>query len=228
MLFKEISMTHNSTASATRKRTAGLGGMSAGTMPAQHCVGLVVASEDGGFTIASGSRRVSGRRAASCLLEPCVGDTVAGLMVAPDELWVVAVLQREEGVAHVLRCQGPARLQVDGGALTLAAQELAVAADSFSVRAATARFAVDDTQWIGQKLHFIGSTVKFVGAALSTVFERVAHFSKSHVRTTEGIDRVQATHIECEAEQLARISGQHLLLNGQDLVKARGGQIHFG
>lgn len=221
-------MTHSGTVSAVRKRTSEVGGTPAGAMLAQHCVGLVVACDDDGFTIASGSQRMRGRRAVSCLLEPCVGDTVAGLLVAPEELWVVAVLQREDGVAHVLRCHGPTRLQVDGGALTLDARELAVAADRFSVHAATARFAVDDTQWIGQKLHFIGSTVKFVGAVFSTVFERVAHFSKSHVRTTEGIDRVQATHIECEAEQLARISGQHLLLNGQDLVKARGGQIHFG
>ncbi|MES2248656.1 MAG: DUF3540 domain-containing protein [Pseudomonadota bacterium] len=212
-------MTHssNSTATVPRKRTVDLGGP---TM-AQHCVGLVVASDEGGFTIASGSQRVRGRRAASCLLEPCRGDTVAGLLVAPDELWVVAVLQREDDVENVLRCQGPTRLEVEGGALTLAAEH-------FALRAQTARFAVDDTQWVGKKLHFIGSTIKLVGSVFSTVFERVAHFSKSHVRTTEGIDRVQATHLECEAQQLARISGQHLLLNGQDLVKARGGQIHFG
>ncbi|PIF76409.1 uncharacterized protein DUF3540 [Variovorax sp. 54] len=216
-------MTHssNSTATVPRKRTVDLGGVPAGPMLAQHCVGLVVASDDGGFTIASGSQRVRGRRAVSCLLEPCMGDTVAGLLVAPDELWVVAVLQREDDVENVLRCQGPTRLEVEGGALTLAAEH-------FALRAQTARVAVDDTQWVGQKLHFIGSTIKLVGSVFSTVFERVAHFSKSHVRTTEGIDRVQATHLECEAEQLARISGQHLLLNGQDLVKARGGQIHFG
>ena len=74
----------------------------------------------------------------------------------------------------------------------------------------------------------VTQAVKLVGSVLSTVFERVTHFSRNHLRTTDGIDRVQATHVECEAEQLARISGQHLLLNGQNLVKARGGQIHFG
>ncbi|MGJ7495228.1 DUF3540 domain-containing protein [Variovorax sp. RT4R15] len=209
-------MTTATTPSRTRRHAAA-GPVQA--TPAQSCVGLVTACAADRFSVTSGGLRASGRRAASCLLEPAVGDTVACLLVAPDEVWVLAVLQREEGVANVLRCEGP---------LTLAAPELALETGAFSLRAAQARVTTDDAQFIGKNLHVIGTAVKVVGSVLSTVFERVSHFSRNHLRTTEGIDRVHATHVECEADQLARISGQHLLLNGQDLVKARGSQIHFG
>jgi len=56
----------------------------------------------------------------------------------------------------------------------------------------------------------------------------VQHFSRHYLRTTDGIDRVAATHVECEAKQLMRIEGEHTLVNGRELVKARGAQIHFG
>jgi hypothetical protein len=187
--------------------------------PAQSCVGLVTSCDGHGLRVTSGGLQALGRRAASCLLEPAVGDTVACLLVAPDEVWVLAVLQREEGVANVLRCDGP---------LTLAAPGLALETQAFTLRAETATVSAQDAEVTGRDLRVIGTAVKLVGSVLSTVFDRVTHFSRNHLRTTEGIDRVQATHVECEAQQLARISGQHLLLNGQDLVKARGGQIHFG
>ena len=211
-------MTPATTPSRTRRRT-GTGTGAAQATPAQSCVGLVTACAAGRFSVTRGGRRATGRRAASCLLEPALGDTVACLLVAPDEVWVLAVLQREEGVANVLRCEGP---------LTLAAPELALETGAFSLRAGQARVTTDDAQFIGKNLRVIGTVVKVVGSVLSTVFERVSHFSRNHLRTTEGLDRVHATHVECEADQLARISGQHLLLNGQDLVKARGSQIHFG
>lgn len=211
--------------SKPRRRTAV---RHAAPTPAQSCVGVITAADVNGISVSSGSLQARGRRAASCLLEPATGDTVACLLVAPDEVWVLAVLQREEGTANVLRCHGPTRIAVDGGALTLAAPHLALESEVFSLRAAKASVAADDAELVGKNLHVIGTAVKLVGSVLSTVFERVTHFSRNHLRTTDGIDRVQATHVECEAEQLARISGQHLLLNGQNLVKARGGQIHFG
>lgn len=203
--------------------------------PARHCVGLISACDGDDFTLSSGTLQARVRRAASCLLVPRVGDTVACLLVAPDEAWVLAVLQREEATAemgsetvYVLRCPGPTRIEVEAGALTLAAPALALQTTDFLLRADKATVTAGEAQFIGKDLHLIGTAVKAVGSMLSTVFDRVSHFSRSHLRTTEGIDRVQATHLECEAQQLARISGEHLLLNGQNLIKARGAQIHFG
>jgi len=187
--------------------------------PATHCVGIVTACDGGKLTVTSGTLLASGRRAASCLLVPAPGDTVACLLVAPDELWVLAVLQREDGVPHVLGGIGPMRIE---------AEAVEFECERFSLRTQRAEIASDEAQLMGRELRVIGAAMRLTGSLLSTVFDRVTHFSKNHLRTTEGVDRVQATHLEQEAQQLLRLSGEHALINGEKLVKARGGQIHFG
>ncbi|MGJ7525830.1 DUF3540 domain-containing protein [Variovorax sp. GB1P17] len=192
------------------------------------CVGTVSACDAEGFTVLSGTLHRTGRRAASCLLEPRVGDSVACMEVAPKELWILAVLQREGSQAHVLRLSGDTRVQVDDGALTFAAPRLALHGDQLEVRAREGRMAVESAELVGRHLRVVGSVIKLVGSVLSTVMDRVNHYSRHYVRTTDGTDRVAATHVECEARQLLRLSGEHTLVNGEKLVKTRGGQIHFG
>ena len=81
---------------------------------------------------------------------------------------------------------------------------------------------------MGTRLHLVAGTLKAVGSALSTVFDRVLHHSRQHLRTTEGLDKVQADQLVCQASQLLELHGEHTLINGEKLVKARGAQIHFG
>jgi len=192
------------------------------------CVGTVSACERDGFAVLSGGLHATGRRAVSCLLEPREGDSVACMQVAPRELWILAVLQREGEGEHVLSLSGDTRIQVEGGALSLSSPRLALHGDELELRAREARMAVESAELVGTRLRVVGSVLKVVGSVLSTVMERVHHYSKSHTRTTDGMDRVAATHVECEAKQLLRLSGEHALVNGEKLIKARGGQIHFG
>lgn len=200
----------------------------AGAMQAHSYVGVVASAAAGRCVIRSGPCEVAARRAASCLLEPAAGDTVAWTGVGPGEAWVTAVLQREPGAESVLRCEGATRLEVEGGGLRIAARSLALASDRLSMHTQELCVVTDSAEVTGRQWRFVGAVVKAAGAMLSTVFDRVNHFSKSHMRTTEGIDRVQATHMESEASQVLKISGQHTLVNGEKLVKARGAQIHFG
>lgn len=189
-----------------------------GVTPALSCVGVVVASTPA-LRIRSGNCDAAGRRAAGCLLEPAVGDTVACLLVAPDELWVLAILQREPDVADVIGSDRPLTVQVP---------KLTLESTRFALQAQHATLAVDEGHVAGNRFIVVGNAIKLMGAALSSVFDRVTHFSKHHSRHTEGIDRVEAGHVECEAQQMLRLSAEHTLINGSKLIKARGGQIHFG
>lgn len=195
---------------------------------AQVCVGIVTSTVNDGFSVQSGQLKAMGRRAASCLLEPTDGDTVACLRIAPNEVWITSVLQREENVTNILRCDGPTRLEVCGGSLSVLSQDINFESKLFSLKSGHVRMSADSSELIGGQIKVVGSMIKMVGAVLSTVFDRVSHYSKHHLRTTEGMDRVHATHLEQEAKQLLRISAEHTLINGQKLVKARGAQIHFG
>jgi len=194
----------------------------------EWCVGILGIDANGEQIVASGELRLLARRAASCLLEPAVGDSVACLRIAPREVWIMAVLQREEGAANVLRCPGNLRIAVDGGALELEATRVGLKADELDIAAQKTRVATDTADVVGREMHLIGTSIKVVGSVLSSVMERVQHFSRHYLRTTDGIDRVAATHLECEAKQVLRLEGEHTLVNGRELIKARGAQIHFG
>lgn len=199
-------------------------------LAAECCVGVVGAAANGRLQISSGGVQAHARRALSCLLEPRPGDTVACLRVAPDEWWVTSVLQREdESVPHLLSLSGNTTLQIERGCLSVQATDLSLRADeSLEVAAAQGRLAVDTGELTGRELRVSAGVLKLVGSVFSSVMDRVQHFSRHYLRRTEGLDRVHATHLDCEAEQLLRLCGEHALINGEKLVKARGGQIHFG
>lgn len=220
-----------STSTPSRRRSNSKGAAAAcdaQPTPAQACVGLVTACDAKGFQVSSGGLRARGRRAASCLLAPAAGDTVACLLVAPDEVWITAVLQREEGVCNELRLAGDTRIVVDGGALELDAARLGLRSEQLDIATQRTSFTTDSAEVVGRQFNLIGTGIRVVGSLFSSVMDRVQHYSRHYLRTTDGIDRVAATHVECEAKQLMRIEGEHTLVNGRELVKARGAQIHFG
>ncbi|MBK6293443.1 MAG: DUF3540 domain-containing protein [Rhodoferax sp.] len=196
--------------------------------PADWCVGVVTEVNQGRFIVTSGKLRARASSAASCLLEPVKGDSVACLRVAPDEVWILAVLQREEGAEQVLRCHGDTRWVVEGGALTLRPRKSKFGAMAWMSRCNAPQSPPTPGEVVGRQFRLIAGSVKLIGGVLSTVMERVHHFSKHYLRTTDGTDRVSATHIECEAKQLLRMEAEHTLVNGSKLIKARGSQIHFG
>lgn len=207
------------------------------TAPAARAVGdasfwsaTVQACEGERFVVACGGALLHARQASSCLLVPGVGDTVACFTTGALDTWVVAVLQRDakNPAPQLLQCHGDTRLVVSGGALRIEAPDLQLHGDRLGVTAPQLTVSTETAEVVGRHLRVIGSTVKVVGSVLSTVMDRVNHFSRNYLRTTRGVDRVSATHIECEAEQLLRLQGEHALVNGTKLVKARGAQIHFG
>jgi hypothetical protein len=195
----------------------------------EWCVGILAIDDASQrMTVRSGNVTFTAARAASCLLEPAAGDSVACLRIAPAEVWVMAVLQREEGTPNVLRSPGGLRVDVEGGALELQAARIGLKTDHLEAATKKMTLATDSADVVGRELTVVGTKIKLIGSLLSSVMDRVQHFSKHYMRTTDGIDRVAATHVECEAKQLMRIEGEHTLVNGRELIKARGAQIHFG
>lgn len=177
-----------------------------------HCDGAELRLEVDGVT------RMA-RRAASCLLAPEPGDQVICMQTGTEQAWVVAILVRAADTPALLAC--PTSLEI-------AAPELRLRSGSLDVYAEQAVLSVGVAEVIGRQLRATATTLKLVGSVLSSVMDRVTQFSRDYQRTTQGMDRVRATHIEREAQQLLRLQGEHVLTNGSKLVKARGAQIHFG
>lgn len=198
-----------------------------GKTSAAAFVGVVVAAHAGGWMVAQQGAPRPARRAASCLLKPEAGDTVACLRTSAGEEWITAVLERAADTPQTWHCDRPVQLEIEG-AMAWSCESVDLRSAQVSVNAQTVAFTADETRFAGERVKFLGRQVQFVGAALHSVFERVSHFSRSYLRRTEGLDRVHADHIEQEATQMLRMRAEHTLVEGEKLVKARGGQIHFG
>jgi hypothetical protein len=198
-------------------------------LPERCWTALLEAGPDGTPCIREGGTLRPVRAAAGCLLVPMAGDTVLCFGAATGERWVLSVLERGAGARErVLRCEGDTRLVVEGGRLALEAERLQLGADHLALRAKTAAVSLDTTEFVGERVRMVASTFKLVGSVLSTVMDRVNHFSQHYLRTTKGLDRVHAAHIERDASELLHLRGEHALINGAKLVKTRGAQIHFG
>ena len=201
---------------------------SGAAIAARSLVGIVVACDGEHYTVLSGDVSATAKRAVSCLMDVARGDTVQWLMVAPDQAWITAVLQREEGVEDRLLLRGSTRVEIEEGELSLVADRIHMQGEALDIEAQRTRCTSGDTEVIGSDFRVFGGRFKLVGKLFHAVFDRINHYSKHYLRTTEGLDRVQSAQVEISARQLGRISGETVLVEGEKLVKTRGSQIHFG
>lgn len=171
------------------------------------------------LTLRLDGRPRAARVAFGCLMVVRAADTVAVLAQA-GQCWVMAVLERPG-------CQDVALHA--GAALELHADRIQVKArQSLNLEAPQAAVSCEQAQFMGRGLRVVASSIKAIGAVLDTVFDTVRHYSKQHQRTTDGVDRTRAQHLELHAGQLMQLHAAHALIDGERLVKARGAQIHLG
>ncbi len=191
---------------------------------------------EGGWQLEGGPAPGVARRAASCLLAPAIGDRVWVVGDADQGVYVVAVLERKSQDSAVLTFEGDATLRT-AGQLTLDATRgvaiqtpaaVGVVADEVQVQARAGRAIFQELNVIARAVFASLRKVTRVGEVLELLVDRVTQRSKHSVRSIEGIDQTQAHSIDMRAQATAHIQATHALVNGKDLVKMDGGQIHLG
>ena len=180
---------------------------------------VVLDAQGPALTLHLDGRPRAARVAFGCLTAIREGDTVA-VLVQAGHCWVMNVLERPG-------CQD-VTLQA-GATLELHAEQVRVhARQSLNLQAPQAALSCEQAQFMGRGLRIVSRSIKAIGAVLDTVFDTVRHYSKQHQRTTDGVDRTRAQHLEVQAEQMMQLHAAHTLIDGERLVKARGAQIHLG
>lgn len=160
------------------------------------------------------------RRAASCLLEPQLGDRVWFVGEA-DEHFVIAVLERQQADA-------PTVLEVDGDLELRAGGKLALQSEELSVQAKRGRVLLGALESFVRSVQhsFTQSTV--VGKVFELLVERLTQTSHTSVRTVAEVDHLNAGTIDYRAETLAHIHAENTSMSAAELVKVDAGQIHLG
>jgi hypothetical protein len=198
------------------ERPATLPGRAAANLPAAMAVSLarqghgrVVAqgSADGEWLVETDCGTLPMRRAASCLLVAEPGDRVwwcGDFAGDPWQAWIVAVLERADVPAVV---------------------ELP---EHTTVRGRRAVVLFDTAEFVGGCWQAVIGALRYTGTTLASVLDRVTTTARRHERYTEGSEVVQAGTLELRATQLATLHAEHVLVEGERLVKTRGAQIHMG
>ncbi len=144
--------------------------------------------------------------AASCHLQPQEGNLVLIASGSEKRMWVIAVLEQAA---------------VGSGCIQLRAQRISLRSDELDVASQASNF-------VSVAARFSFGTCKSVGNFFSMIADRIMQHSQSYARSTEGHSHVEANNYEVKVKQTADIKAGYVLLEGEHLVKARGGQIHFG
>jgi hypothetical protein len=209
--------------------------------PARQASAIILGLDERGFVLDLLDMQgapLRGKRAASCLLEPAVGDRVWCVVESPDNAWVIAVLEREAGDAPMrLSLEGDAELRTREGTLVLAGDRgvevrtearVDVHADEVRVSARIGRALLDEGSMILRSLVTHASKSTLIGKVVETLAERITTASQTSLRTVEALDQTRAGAIDLRAQTTAQITAQQTLINGGELAKVDAGQIHLG
>jgi hypothetical protein len=178
---------------------------------------------------------VAARRAASCLLEPVIGDEV--LLVHHERgAHVLAVLERDE--------EAPARLSVEGdlsiaaggrasvsgreGVDLLTPGDAVIAAGTARVHAKSGEVMIDALAYLGDRLTAQVDRIKTVARSAESVAERWVQRAERAYRFISRTEVVRAEYLEMEARSAFHVKAEATLVNSAGLTKIDGAQIHLG
>lgn len=204
---------------------------------AMEVAGIVEAVEGSAFTVfADGSKR-SARRAASCLLEPALGDRVLLALIGDGSAYVLAILERKGTETATLSVDGDCNLHLPNGKLQVttaegvgfvSAGEISMVSPSLAIKAAEAAIGVGRLVMAGKELMADIAQVKTKMGALDIVAERIRQKAERVYRFVEELDQLKAKRVDYTAEKSMHLHGDNALMTADLLVKIDGEHIHMG
>ncbi len=168
----------------------------------------------------AGGERWHCPRAASCLLQPSVGDTVLVAGPRRDQAYLIAVITQAD--------PAQARLAVDGVLTLQAGTRLELAAPALDLQARKAQLEIGEMDYRGGEVRITTLLARFVGRTCETVLDRLSVLTRSSFRLTEEVEQVRAGQIDYQAEETLRLHAKNTLVSSKGLVKVDAEQIHMG
>jgi hypothetical protein len=188
-------------------------------------------------TVHSDSTVYQAKRAASCLLEPMLGDKV--LMVTDTEGadYVLAVLERSGEGRAVMHLPGDAEIRTDTGSLRISGRdgiriqtpgEMTLQSSTLAVQALQGDVTIQSLSLVGDAWRSCIDRVKTVGRSFDSILERCHQRVSRSYRIVEEMDQVKAGQIDYTADTSLQLHAKYALVTAEDLVKMDADQIHLG
>lgn len=174
--------------------------------------------------------------AASCLLQPEVGDRVLlcrGPDISGDDAhvwWILAVLQRGQGGGMaVLQVPGAAELRLQAPSLgLLAEQSLVVRTKEFELTTVRGHVQAGVMQLVASVADVVAQRLTRVAGAFHAVSKSVSEQCRVRATIVEEVDSTKAGVIRLESQQVMRLKSQQVLLDATETMRIDGEQILMG
>ena len=152
-------------------------------------------------------------------------------------VYVLAILEREEGQATAISVDGDLTVQLPNGRFSVAAQEgvnlisgkdVAIVTGGLEVNAVRGSFAVEHLSFLGTFLQANIEKAKLVAGSLDSSLERLSQRVKLSYRFVDEIDQVRADQIDYAAKKSLSLHARNAMVTAEELVKLDGEQIQVG
>jgi hypothetical protein len=176
-------------------------------------------------------------RAASCLLEPSVGDKVLLVTDTEGADYVLAVLERAQAQGATLNLPANTEIRAAGGRLNVTARdginlqspgEIGLQGGKLKVEALRGDVTIQDLSLVGDAWRSCVDRVKTVGKTFDSILERCHQRVSRSYRHVDELDQVKARQIDYQAETSLQLHAKYTLMTADELVKVDGEQIHLG
>jgi hypothetical protein len=200
-----------------------------------HLIGIVKKQDEQEFVVECDGHEWVCRRAASCLLQPQMDDTV--LISGPERarVYLIAIIEQAQQnestvsvpgklniLADSVNIHSAATMQLHGGtALDINTAQLKLSAQK-------GQCVVDEMQYVGRELKTTVGMMRVIGKVYESIMDRLSFMSRTSFKITAEVEHLRAGTIDYQAEQSARLHSKYTMITAKDLVKVDGKQIHMG
>jgi hypothetical protein len=193
------------------------------TAQAVQLVGRIVCLSGTEFLVELESGRTRAQRAVSCLVAPEPGDRVLVGGASEEELFILAILQRNGERPKRITSEGDLVLELDSGSFTVAAREGIALHSPQTVGVTAARVEVQ----AGQARLVVGKA-QVIGEAIDAIWERLTQRVKTSFRRVDGLDQVRSGAVDYSADGMMRLHAENTMVTAKGLVKTDAAQVHIG
>ncbi len=198
-----------------------------------------VARIEGAVLVLRGSAgEVRARRAASCMLQPTLGDLVLAAVLGDGSAYVLAVLERGDAdVPSELLVEGDVALRVSNGRLEVFADQgvelrspehVKVASRNVEIVSKNTHLLFDELKAMGRDAVLEATNGRILGTVLETVADMVHLTAKRAIRVVTEIDQTRAKRVDHLIEKSLTISAENASVMATSLVRMDGSNIQLG
>lgn len=194
-----------------------------------HC-GSVLAVDNDHYIVGGDWGSLSARRALSCLLMPAQGDLVLVSGCLPDQVYLIAVLERKGPAPLCTKLGEDVSLRVDrpGQLSVVSARTFSLHSGDISVSGSSGRVLLAEFQAVVRQAVLSLQTTRLIGDVFESSLGRLSQFLGSSQRTVQGLDQTRSGDIDCRSENTIQLHGQQVFASAEKLVRLDGDQVHIG